>query len=258
MTVTRDQVVAKARSYIGLVDDGYKTNEFTREWGINGLDYCAAFVSSIFWRLGSPLPSLGVQEGFLYVPYAVDYARETGQALEIGQGDPAPGDIALFTWSGTRHGGRGEIGDHTGIVEEYPGGDWVVCVEGNTVLNGRRGIHRRTRHLSSVACFWRPTVYDDTTLTPASLEDDMPIRDDEFARIDALIARGATNTHVAVVDSLRPYMQQVNANLEATNAVLAELRNRPAGGGQGQVDPQAVAQAVARELLRELLAGRAA
>lgn len=172
----RQQVVLKAASYIGLVDGAGKVNEFTKEWGINGQNWCAAFVSSIFWRLGTPLPSLGgVGGGYLYVPYAIDAARSDGTAVEWPDGPPRPGDPVMFTWPPLgKFGDPGEIGDHTGIVESYDGSDYVDTIEGNTQPSGLpNGVWRRRRHISLVACFWRPPVFwddiDEWAFTPSAI-----------------------------------------------------------------------------------------
>lgn len=179
--VTREQIVAKASNYVGLADVGYKDNEFSRLYGIVGLDYCAAFVSGIFWYMGIPLPDAGVQDGFLYVPYAVDYARETAQAIEV-PGQALPGDVVLFCWDGLKFGGRSAVGDHTGIVEAHDGGEWVLCIEGNTRPEGGgdRGIWRRWRHVDTIACYWRPLVFDGA-FAPASIPAGLNTKDEDVS-----------------------------------------------------------------------------
>jgi hypothetical protein len=125
---------------------------FGRWYGVDGVPWCAIFVSYAFdvgagvvlcrgWHAAGTGP-----RGVAYVPTLAAWLRATGRAVET----PRPGDIAVFDWDGG-------LPDHVGIVvRAQPCG--IETVEGNTAVgNDSDGgeVMRRSRRLSDVALFGR-------------------------------------------------------------------------------------------------------
>jgi hypothetical protein len=125
---------------------------FGRWYGVDGVPWCAIFVSYAFdvgagvvlcrgWHGAGTGP-----RGVAYVPTLAAWLRATGRGVET----PRPGDIAVFDWDGG-------LPDHVGIVvRAQPCG--IETVEGNTAVgNDSDGgeVMRRSRRLSDVALFGR-------------------------------------------------------------------------------------------------------
>ena len=164
--VTRAAVLAKASGWVGIREDtGHNDCQFSRDWGIVGQSWCFAFVQSCFYY-ADPSPTGKLPHEYMYVPYGVDYARATGQAIENEQVDQVVGgDVVMYTWD-TVNWPRFKpgTGDHIGIVAETPRNGYnLTTIEGNTLppgVSGYDGVFRRSdRTLDQVVCFWRPAVY---------------------------------------------------------------------------------------------------
>jgi hypothetical protein len=128
-------------------------------------------VQSCFWYAdpgngAGKLPLLS-----FYCPTGVQYARDTGQSIEVG-GAPIPGDIVFFSWEMSEWPRwRAGTGDHVGIVESWDGGDWITTIEGN--IGNPQGVHRVSRSISgTVINFWRPNVFIDGGSAPAPLKEE--------------------------------------------------------------------------------------
>lgn len=221
--VSRDAVLAKARGWLDEREDPDGSNNvvFSRDWGIVGQSWCFAFVQSCFWY-ADPSPSGKLPHQSMYCPYGIQWARDNGQAIEVGQGDPLPGDVVFFSWDmATWPRWRAGTGDHVGIVERYEGGDTVYTIEGN--IGSPQGVWRKERSISgTVVCFWRPTVYDDDSFGPAALpEDDMF----EQADRDRLAQAAASVQNFAVLmQEIRNYAGGAHDQGVAANVRLDQMR----------------------------------
>jgi hypothetical protein len=238
--VSRDAVLAKAQGWLGMREqpDGSNNIEFSRDWGIVGQSWCFAFVQSCFYY-ADPTPSGKLPHQSMYCPYGIQWARDNGQAIEVGQGDPLPGDIVFFSWDmGTWPRNRPGTGDHVGIVESWDGGDWINTIEGNVGprdgVSSPQGVWRRQRSISgTVVCFWRPTVFDGdsfgvagTTPAPTQEEDVTPEQAQKLTTIDerTLYLQGLIQSiyNSEAADAARD--DAANASLGQMAAQAAELR----------------------------------
>jgi cell wall-associated NlpC family hydrolase len=109
MTTPTD-VLDVARSYLGVKESPPNSNrQLFGEWyGVNGVAWCAIFVSYCFNKAGLRLPPIQSQKGFAYCQYGVNYFKEKGKFDQT----PRVGDIVFFDWQRDGH------SDHVGIVEE--------------------------------------------------------------------------------------------------------------------------------------------
>lgn len=148
-------VLAKARGEIGYCrwDDPAAGTKYGRwyakdhgsYYGVNGVPFCAMFVSWVFAQAGASCA--GLPEA--YCPYILSDARASG-ALLADKTKAQPGDVVLFDWDGG-------VVDHVGIVESNHG-SYVQTIEGNTTIGGRSGsVGRRTRSWSTVEAVVRPS-----------------------------------------------------------------------------------------------------
>ena len=159
MTITREAVLSKAAGWIGMTErTGNNDIWFADDWGITGYSWCYAFVQSCFYYAGEQLPYVT-----LYVPSGVVWSRDNGQSIEVGAGDPAPGDIVHFTWGGGYGRWTPGTGDHVGLVEGWDGST-VYTIEGNTSPGD--GVWRKARSVGNIINFWRPSTYGGSVVTP--------------------------------------------------------------------------------------------
>ena len=109
------RALVEALRHVGVTETppGSNRTPFGRWFGVDGVPWCAIFVSYCF-KVGAGIVLCGgangagvAKRGVAYVPTLARWLRTTGQWVE---GEPQPGDIAIFDWDG------GEP-DHAGIVE---------------------------------------------------------------------------------------------------------------------------------------------
>jgi len=146
--------LAEALRHVGVRESppGSNRTMFGRWFGVDGVPWCAIFVSYCFdvgagvvlcrrWYGAGTGP-----RGVAYVPTLSAWLRATGRAVD----DPQPGDLAIFDWDGG-------LPDHVGIVVRANGAG-LQTVEGNTAVgNDSDGgeVMRRERRRAQVALFGR-------------------------------------------------------------------------------------------------------
>jgi hypothetical protein len=149
------QGLAEALRHVGVREfpPGSNRTMFGRWFGVDGVPWCAIFVSYCFdvgagvvlcrgWH-GAGVGTRGVA----YVPTLSAWLRATGR---VANGAPRPGDIAIFDWDGG-------VPDHVGIVV-HSRGRVLETVEGNTAVgNDSDGgeVMRRRRSTGQVALVGR-------------------------------------------------------------------------------------------------------
>jgi len=96
------------------------------EWyGMNGVPWCAIFVSWVYDQTGIPLGLIDTNKGFHYCPSAFNHWNKNGEITAT----PHPGDIILFDWNGD-----GKM-NHTGIfLQDNRDKMTFMTIEGNTAL----------------------------------------------------------------------------------------------------------------------------
>jgi hypothetical protein len=124
-------------------------------YGLNGVAWCAIYVSWVFDQAGLKLGKIDTDKGYHYVPSAYNFWKRTSRTTI----DPQEGDIVIFDWQGDK------LADHTGIFLHWiVKGETFLSIEGNTsISNDSSGgeVMIRIRQLSSVMAFIKPTVYDN-------------------------------------------------------------------------------------------------
>jgi len=119
--------LAEARRHLGYRESppGSNRTAFGRWFGLDGVPWCAIFVSYCF-AVGAGIVLGGGRSytrGVASVPVLEDWLRETGQWHAAS---PRPGDLVLFDWDGGAP-------DHVGVVERVEAG-FLATIEGNTAL----------------------------------------------------------------------------------------------------------------------------
>lgn len=115
-------IVRMAKSQVGNRESGNNRTKYGAWYGMNGVAWCAIFVSWVFAKAGSPLPSLQGRgsKGFAGVQAGAEALRRRGKLYRT----PKVGDIWLRrgpTWQQ----------DHTGIVVAVHENGSFTTVEGN-------------------------------------------------------------------------------------------------------------------------------
>jgi hypothetical protein len=151
--------LAEARRQLGYREEPPGSNRtiFGRWFGLDGVPWCAIFVSYCF-DVGAGVVLGGGRSytrGIASVPALRAWLEETGRwrgrAQPPGAGPCLPGDLVLYDWDGG-------VPDHVGIVERVPAPGRLVAIEGNTAIgNDSDGgqVLRRERPTSDVAGYGR-------------------------------------------------------------------------------------------------------
>ena len=148
-----------AASQLGVREKGKNETDYGKAWGVNGVYWCAQFVSWVFAKSGNALPPIqDNQSGYAYCQFGRDAAFKRGELYS----QPRPGDV-FFSFK------RGDTGaGHTGIVVDVLPDGRVVTIEGNAEYKSKRdggGVVKQTRTLAYTKglTFWRvlPAAADD-------------------------------------------------------------------------------------------------
>lgn len=141
-------IVELARKEIGYEELPGNKTKYGKWFGLDGVAWCAMFVSWVYAKAGKPLPKIGWVNGFAGCQAGYDYWKKKGKLTDA----PVAGDIVLYDFNGD---GRF---DHTGIFVEWVGKDKFKAIEGNTSLvNQANGgsVMERVRN-KKVAVFVHP------------------------------------------------------------------------------------------------------
>ena len=120
-----------AKSQIGYIE-GPKDNEtkYGKKYGTNFQPWCGAYVNWCGEEAGVKIPRT------VYTPAGAAAFKKAGQWIDAQVADPEPGDIAYFNFPGV----SGIC--HVGIVAVDNEDGTVVCYEGNTTGDGKKGSQR--------------------------------------------------------------------------------------------------------------------
>ncbi len=157
----RKKVIETALKEVGTTENPPNSNKtkYGAWYGINGVAWCAEFVSWVFNEAGIPLGKVDDEKGYRYCPSAYNFWKAHDQITL----NPEPGDIVLFDWTGD---GKA---DHTGIFYKDNGDKKTfTAIEGNTAIgndsNGGTVMIRKNRQYAAVKAFVHPAIYDKETL----------------------------------------------------------------------------------------------
>ncbi len=168
--MTAEQIIKKARSYLGTKDDGNNDVIFNTEYygqHVHGDYYpwCVVFIWYIFKKLGAAaLFCLGKKVASCGVVMSVMAAQKRKWSET-----PKPGDLVIFDFSGnhTAH-------THIGLVTEVINSTSFKTIEGNTSnTNYTNGgyVLEQTRYNRQVNCFIRPEYEENKKKTATLIED---------------------------------------------------------------------------------------
>jgi peptidoglycan hydrolase-like protein with peptidoglycan-binding domain len=155
--MSRQKVIETAAAENGTKEFPSQSNKtkYGAWYGLNGVKWCAIFVSWIFDKAGHPLGFINKPKGFQSCQSGLNFWRAHNRLTT----NPQPGDIVLYDWNGDG------ICEHTGIFAGWVEvGKTFRSWEGNTSIgNDSDGgeVMLRTRKKSTVRAFVNPGVFDD-------------------------------------------------------------------------------------------------
>lgn len=125
----RSKIIETATKEIGTVESPKNSNKtkYGVWFGLNGLPWCAIFVSWVYHHSGCKLPNIGFTKGFAGCQTGHTYFKKHGWLTD----KPETGDIVLFDWNSD---GRF---DHTGIFNGWVDEISFNTIEGNTSLTNQ-------------------------------------------------------------------------------------------------------------------------
>ena len=157
--MSRKEIIQRAAAEEGTTENPPNSNKTKYgEWyGLNGVPWCAIFVSYIFDKAGHSLGFIETGKGYQSCQGGYNHWRSTNEFTT----NPQPGDIVLYDWNGDGH------CDHTGIFLRWiKQGEKFEAWEGNTSMtdNSNGGIVMlRKRSANVVRAFVSPAVLGGMT-----------------------------------------------------------------------------------------------
>lgn len=175
MPATARKVIDEALKHVGVVEKPANSNKtpFGAWYGLNGVAWCAIFVSYTLSHAGAPEILKGAQtaKGAAVVSKIKAHLKKKG-AQQIKPADANVGDIVIFDFPG------GYETDHVGFIRAKSNATkkQIFTIEGNTSsgaggsqANGG-GVYKRTRSFGVVESIWRPAYTPETPVTPVVVE----------------------------------------------------------------------------------------
>jgi len=149
----RSDIINVAKKEIGTVENPKNSNKtkYGKWFGLDGLPWCAIFVSWVYHHANCKLPNIGFTKGFAGCQTGFAYFKKQGWITD----DPVIGDIVLFDWNG---GGRY---DHTGLFVQWVDATTFNTIEGNTSLTNQSNggeVMARKRKKSGVVFVHVPNI----------------------------------------------------------------------------------------------------
>lgn len=149
----REKIIEIATAELGVKEYPANSNKTKYgEWfGVNGVAWCAQFVSWVYDRGGFPLGNIGFPKGYAGCATGVIHFTKKGQVTK----NPEPGDIVFYDWN------KDKKSDHTGIfvrwIDKEKG--TFEAIEGNTSMSNQSNggiVMLRVRNISLVLVFANP------------------------------------------------------------------------------------------------------
>ncbi len=135
-----EQILKIASREIGYLETPANSNQtkYGKWFGLDGVSWCAIFISWCYAKAGNPIKGFGFANGFAGTQTMHHLAAKKGLIVT----DPIPGDIVLFDFNNDMR------VDHCGIFEKNLRPGYFNCIEGNTsITNNSNGgaVMRRQR-----------------------------------------------------------------------------------------------------------------
>jgi hypothetical protein len=149
----RDKIIEIAQAEVGYKEKpaGSNINKYGEWFGKNGVAWCGAFVSWVYFQAGYKWPkNMDSPKGIIWVPIVLIRARQFPQFYKRTF-EPNPGDLIIFDWNADKK------EDHIGIFL-----NWIIkdktfaTIEGNTARgNDSNGgqVQQRERKIEHVVSF---------------------------------------------------------------------------------------------------------
>lgn len=131
------QIAGREIGYFETPPNSNKT-KYGRWFGLDGLPWCAIFISWVYAKAGNPIKGFGFTNGFAGTQTMYALAKQRGLIVT----DPKPGDIVLFDFNNDMR------CDHCGIFQQHARPNYFYSIEGNTShANNTNGgyVMRRSR-----------------------------------------------------------------------------------------------------------------
>ena len=221
--MSRQSIIETAASQDGTIESPPNSNKTKYgEWyGLNGVKWCAIFVSWVYDHAGNHLERVDTVNGYQSCQSGYVFWKRNNCIVK----DPQPGDIVLYDW-----GGDG-ICDHTGIFVKWIDADKTTfqAWEGNTEIgNNSDGgkVMLRNRKKSLVRAFVTPKALNEA---PAQSHDD-------------ILQNGDTGSNVTVLQKM---LFDLNFNIKAdgafgpgTEEIVKQFQQKHALAVTGIVTPE--------------------
>lgn len=174
MTTPKD-VLQFASREIGYTEwpPGSNLNKYGSWYGVNGVQWCAIFVSYCFYNVGLPIAA-ATKKGFSYCPDGVNWFKSQGRFFST----PQVGDVVFYDWyknsPACKPTDTANCSDawHVGIVKTVNSDGTITAIEGNTEIgnegNGGK-VMERIRHPKVWYGFGRP-LYSAVSNPPLPVE----------------------------------------------------------------------------------------
>lgn len=147
MTDKQIKILQTAIAELGEIEYPLNSNrqKYGKWYGLNGVPWCAIFVSWVYHIAGYPLGKIDSWLGIQYCPSALNHFKRINAVTK----DPKPGDIAFFDW---QLDGRF---DHAGIfLQDNQDKLTFMSIEGNTAIgndsNGGEVMIRQRKYKNAV------------------------------------------------------------------------------------------------------------
>jgi len=181
--MSRQTIISTAAAENGTVESPPNSNKtkFGKWYGLDGVKWCAIFVSWVYDHAGHHLENIDTANGYQSCQSGYNFWKRNSCIVK----DPQAGDIVLYDW-----GGDG-VCDHTGIFVEWMDADKIIfrAWEGNTERgNDSDGgkVMLRERKRSLVKAFVTPKVLSEPVVQP----------------VDNIIQKGDMGSDVAVLQKM--------------------------------------------------------
>jgi Putative peptidoglycan binding domain/CHAP domain len=109
--MSRQSIIDKAASQNGIKEAPSNSNKtiYGQWYGLDGVKWCAIFVSWVYNHAGHPLEAIDRPNGYQSCQSGFNFWKRKNRLTK----EPQPGDIVLYDWTGDG------ICDHTGIFIEW-------------------------------------------------------------------------------------------------------------------------------------------
>lgn len=216
--VTANQIIATASAEVGNHESPFGSNKqpYGEWYGMNGVAWCAIFVSWVLHHAGWNDFGISTGKGYSYCPTGADWFRQRG-AWADKTVTPKRGWVVFFDFPSD---GVNRI-SHTGLVEGVLADGRVATIEGNTNPAGGRTGGEVMRHNRTPA---GGIVGYGVLAFPANQEDDMidQAKFDKLAyEVDSLILPAVARIELALAVSAKQPITQAHLDALSDDDVKA-------------------------------------